>query len=395
MAAAAISGDPVRVSAERPRRVLVVFIPLGFLAAGALFAAGPELVRFLREGHIVVLVTLLAAAVAARAVRVEVVGVTPGKMSFEFVVVLSAAVLYGVAVAVIVAAVAELLVQLVDRPRLVIVGAYNDMSAILQAGAAGVVAGALRGSGRPAEVMVATVAASVAWIAVNVALACTAIVRSLSLPAFPVLKQAIRVVSVPSLFMTSLVALIVVAWRESPFLATAAIGPITAIALLEFRRIQVATATTMALTDALTGIGNRRHFDERLASERERAGRLKIPFSLCLLDIDDFKTINDTYGHAAGDDVLAATASCLRRDGEAFRCGGDEFALLLPGYPEVAAAEAAAAICTRIGELTDPGGRPLVVSAGTATLSPTSSDPEDLLRAADAALYAQKKDRRR
>ena len=394
MAAAAISGDPVRVSAERPRRVLVVLIPLGFVAAAVLLAAGPELVRFLREGHIAVLATLVVAAVAARAVRVELIGV-PGKMSFEFPVVVSAAVLYGVAVAVFVAAVAELLVQLIYRPRLVIVGVYNDMSAIVQAGAAGVVASALRGSSRPAEVMAATVGASVAWLAVNSALACTAVVRGLSLPVLPVLKQAIRVVSVPSLFMTSLVALIVVAWHESPFLATAAIGPIAAIALVEFRRAQVATATAMALTDSLTGIGNRRHFDERLASELERAERLRIPFSLCLLDIDDFKTINDTYGHAAGDEVLAATASCLRRDGEAFRCGGDEFAILLPGYPEVAAAEAAAAIRGRVAQLTDPGGCPLVLSAGTATLSPTSSDADSLLRAADAALYARKKDRGR
>jgi diguanylate cyclase (GGDEF)-like protein len=191
--------------------------------------------------------------------------------------------------------------------------------------------------------------------------------------------------------MTSLAALIVVAWRESPFLATAAIGPIAAIFLVESRRIQVVTANTMALTDALTGIGNRRHFDDRLATELERAERLRIPFSLCLIDIDEFKTINDTYGHAAGDEVLAATASCLRRNGEAFRCGGDEFAVLLPGYPEVAAAEAAAAVCRRIAELTDPGGRPLVVSAGTATLSTGSSDPADLLLAADLALYAQKR----
>jgi diguanylate cyclase (GGDEF)-like protein len=205
-----------------------------------------------------------------------------------------------------------------------------------------------------------------------------------------VLKQAVDVASVLFLFITCVVALIVVAWRESPFLATAAIGPVAAIALVESRRIQVITATTIALTDALTGIGNRRRFDERLASELERAERLRIPFSLCLLDIDDFKTINDTYGHAAGDEVLAATASCLRRDGEAFRYGGDEFALLLPGYSEIAAAEAATAISARVGELTDPGGRPLGVSAGTATLSPASPDPTDLLRAADDALYERK-----
>src|SRR5919204_5614232 len=90
MAAAAISGDPVRVSAERPRRVLVVLIPLGLVAAAVLIVSGPELARFLREGHIAALVALVAGAAATRAVRVELVGL-PGKMSFEFVVVLSAA----------------------------------------------------------------------------------------------------------------------------------------------------------------------------------------------------------------------------------------------------------------------------------------------------------------
>ena len=149
----------------------------------------------------------------------------------------------------------------------------------------------------------------------------------------------------------------------------------------------------MALTDPLTGIGNRRQFDARLAGELERATRLRLPFSLCVLDLDDFKRINDTYGHAAGDEVLAATASCLRRDGEAFRCGGDEFAVLLPGYPEFAAKEASTAICARVGELTDPGGAPLVVSAGTATLSPGLSSATDLVRAADVALYARKRER--
>lgn len=390
MAAAAISGDPVRVSAESARRVLVVLIPLGFVAGALLVVAGPELAQFLRAGHVAALLTLVVGAVAARAVRVDLVGVTPGKISFEFAVVLSAAVLYGLAVAVFVAIVAELAVQLIDRPPLLIVGVYNDISAILQAGAAGMVAGILRGSGRPADVMVATVGASVAWIAVNVVLCGAAISRSSSLSVLPVLKQGVHVVRVPALFMTSVVALIVVAWRQSPPLALAAIGPMAAIALLEVRRVQVATANTLALTDALTGLGNRRHFDERLARELERSKRLGTAFSLCLVDIDDFKRINDTYGHSAGDEVLSATASCLRGNGEAFRCGGDEFALLLPGCAEAEAERAATAIRGRIGELADPGGLPLAASAGTATLSSGSSTQAGLLRAADESLYARK-----
>jgi diguanylate cyclase (GGDEF)-like protein len=391
MAAAAISGDPVRVPTERRERVLVFLLPLGLVAAAVLFASGPELARFLREGHVTVLMALVAAAVAAEAVRVELVGVG-GRMSFEFVVVVSAAILYGAAVAVIIAAVAELLVQLPYR-RPLIICSYNGMSVVLQAGAAGAVAGVLRGSGRPADIILATGAASSAWILVNVTLGCAVVVRVASAPKLPVLKLLAREMTMPFLFMTSLVALVVVAWRESPILALAAVGPIAGIRMYQSRRIQAERASKMALTDHVTGIGNRRHFDERLAAELERAERLGTPFSLCLLDLDDFKTINDTYGHAVGDVVLAATASCLRRGGEAFRCGGDEFALLLPGYSPTAAAEAVAVIRARIGELTDPGGRPLVVSVGIATSPPGSSNPAVLLRAADIALYARKRER--
>jgi diguanylate cyclase (GGDEF)-like protein len=391
MAAAAISGDPARVSDERRERVLVVLIPLGFVAAAVLLAAGPELARFLREGHVIVFMTLVAAALAAEVVGVELVGVA-GSMSFELVVVVSAAILYGAAVAVVVAAVAALLVQFPYR-RPMIVRSYNTMSVILQAGAAGTVAGVLRGSGRPAEVILATGAASSAWILVNVTLGCAVIVRVASVPKLPALELMARELTMPFLFMTSLVALVVVAWRESPILALAAVGPVAGIRMYQSRRIQAERANMMALTDPLTQIGNRRHFDQRLAAELERAERLGSPFSLCLLDLDDFKTINDTYGHAVGDVVLAATASCLRRGGEAFRCGGDEFALLLPGYSRTAAAEAVAVIRARIGELTDPGGRPLVVSEGIATSPPGSSNPAVLLRAADIALYARKRER--
>ena len=176
----------------------------------------------------------------------------------------------------------------------------------------------------------------------------------------------------------------------------AAAGPLTAIGLLQARALDIATANTLALTDPLTGLGNRRHFDERLARELDRADREGTPLSLCLVDLDDFKTINDTYGHAAGDAVLTAAASCLRRGGEAFRYGGDEFALLLPRCCERTAAEVAGAVCARIAELIDAGGRALAVSAGTATFAPSAwSEPSELLRAADAALYARKSERRR
>ena len=90
-----------------------------------------------------------------------------------------------------------------------------------------------------------------------------------------------------------------------------------------------------AVTDPLTGVGNRRRFDERL--KRGAADKRSSPVSVCLLDVDDLKNINDRHGHPVGNLVLAAVGTRLASSGEAFRLGGDEFALLLPAVePEQA-----------------------------------------------------------
>src|SRR6266545_1955752 len=391
MGQAATVAEPVEVTDVRPERVLVVLIPLVALAAAVLAAILPLLAQFLREEqHVAIFVGLLASAVATSALRVRQPGYF-GVMTFESVVVISAAVLYGVAVATIVAAAAELAMNAIRRNQPLKV-AYNGASAVVQGAAAGAVANVLGDSQRPLDVLAASGGASLAFYGENISLMYIAFARTTSVPRLPLFKKMVGGTALPFVFVTSLVPLVVVAWAESPLLAITAIGPLAAICLHQARAAQAAAANTLALTDPLTGLGNRRHFDERLTRELDRAQRLGTSFSLCLLDLDDFKAINDTYGHAAGDEVLAATASCLRRGGEAFRCGGDEFALLLPGYSETAAAEVSAAICARIRELRDPGGHALNASAGTATLSPFASpNPAELLRTADSALYTRKK----
>jgi diguanylate cyclase (GGDEF)-like protein len=98
-------------------------------------------------------------------------------------------------------------------------------------------------------------------------------------------------------------------------------------------RARLDEAERASKVDALTGLYNRRHFDERLLAFRRRAEEEKIPFSMVLVDIDHFKSYNDKYGHAEGDRVLAHAAQCLKKclrtDDMAFRYGGEEFALLL------------------------------------------------------------------
>jgi ribonuclease P protein subunit RPR2 len=146
-----------------------------------------------------------------------------------------------------------------------------------------------------------------------------------------------------------------------------------------------------ARRDALTGVGNRRAFDERMAAAFE-AGRAASAVSLVLLDLDDFKDINDTRGHAAGDRVLSQVAVTLLREAraseEVFRIGGDEFAVVVEGDSaaafRVAARMRSALVRQRRGE-------PMpTLSAGVAGAPADATTSDGLLRTADAALYAAK-----
>ena len=99
------------------------------------------------------------------------------------------------------------------------------------------------------------------------------------------------------------------------------------------------------------GLGNHRHFHERLQRELAPRSTTGSSLALCLVDIDDFKSVNDRYGHPVGDRVLGQVASRLRQGGESFRLGGDEFAVLLPGHDEREAAAVARSIVERVAAL--------------------------------------------
>ncbi len=184
-----------------------------------------------------------------------------------------------------------------------------------------------------------------------------------------------------------------VAW-EALFLA-AVMG--RRLLLLRAERDRLAA---LALTDALTGIANRRSFDLRLAEEWRRAARGGTRLSVVMFDVDRFKAYNDGFGHAAGDGVLRhvamAAAQALER-GEDFlaRYGGEEFVAVLPG---VAAAEATAAaekirLAVHALQLPHPDGDVgcVTLSGGVASGMPGQGFGEqDLLRAADSALYEAK-----
>ncbi|MPY66390.1 sensor domain-containing diguanylate cyclase [Deinococcus sp. SDU3-2] len=151
-----------------------------------------------------------------------------------------------------------------------------------------------------------------------------------------------------------------------------------------------------ARTDVLTGLPNRRAFTESLARQVAAARRYGQALSLLVLDVSNFKTINDGLGHAAGDEALvqigAAVAGALRTGDEVFRWGGDEFAVLLPHTAAAEAGVVAGRIQTAL-HARQVGGLPLHVTIGVAGTTPGEDpDGEALLRRADAAMYRAKRE---
>lgn len=157
---------------------------------------------------------------------------------------------------------------------------------------------------------------------------------------------------------------------------------------------------SLSYLDALTGIANRRHFDETLEQEWRRAYRISTVLSLVMIDIDHFKLFNDTYGHQGGDECLKQVAmvlsNTLKRAGDlAARYGGEEFAVILPGTEVDGATSLAEEFRTRVEALQlehkmSPS-KIVTISVGIATTYPTESSSLDILiAAADRALYRSK-----
>jgi diguanylate cyclase (GGDEF)-like protein len=151
----------------------------------------------------------------------------------------------------------------------------------------------------------------------------------------------------------------------------------------------------LAITDALTGLRNRRKFDAEIDAEWRRAGRQKTPLALLMIDADHFKAFNDTNGHQAGDQMLVGIAICIsdsvRRAGDcAARYGGEEFAVLLPGCGPTEAFQLAETIRHKVMRWSE-GPDFNTVSIGVASLTPGANMHWALLlEAADKALYAAK-----
>jgi diguanylate cyclase (GGDEF)-like protein len=185
-----------------------------------------------------------------------------------------------------------------------------------------------------------------------------------------------------------------VSWEPPAYIFSFAYIIITSLGFVLMCKSRAEKATRLqARTDDLTGLANRRAMDEEIAAALVAARHDGRPFAVVMADVDHFKFINDSFGHAVGDATLAAfarrLADTLRAQDRAFRYGGEEFCVLLPGTDAKAAASLAEHLRAQVARPYNGTLRDLTASFGVAVWQP--GDVEDgLLGRADRALYRAK-----
>jgi diguanylate cyclase (GGDEF)-like protein len=331
---------------------------------------------------------LLLGAAVAEAFPVQIVGVAAGATSLATIFIVATAAMYSWQLASLVGLTTMLLVEARRRQPLVRV-AYNGALYTLGGAAAGAVALVV-----PVHGGVGLVSAAGFYV-VDILLLAAVVSAARGERFLYVGRGYFASTFTPFLLMATTTAILIELWGRSPVLGLLLVPPLVAIELYQRSSTRESRAMRLALTDPLTGLGNYRHFHERLQHEIEAASVGDGPLTLCLVDIDDFKLVNDRFGHPAGDRILTEVAGLLRHDGEAFRMGGDEFAVLLPGVGEPGALSAMDSVVDRIASLDDADVDRLFVSVGIASFPSHGADREELIRHADSALYQAKRNGKR
>ena len=350
------------------------------LAAAISFAATPHTL-----GELAGPLALLIASTVASRYPVPIEGAESGGVTLSFVFGTSGIVLFGWEAGILIALAAPATMQLLEHRPLERVAYNASVFAIGAAVAAGLVA-LIDGAGTPILVTQVVVSAA-AQYTLNLLLVSAAVARSARRAFATLVESSARATIVPFALMASAALMLVVLWQRSPLLSAALVGPLLAISLYQRSAYQALRAMRLALTDPLTGLANHRSFQERVQRELVGAEARNTPFTLCMIDIDDFKRVNDLFGHPVGDSVLAQVGGRLRQNGEAFRLGGDEFALLLPARNAEEALPIAETVLARIASLDLAEVGSVTASAGIASFPAQAFDRDELIRLADSALY--------
>jgi diguanylate cyclase (GGDEF)-like protein len=375
-------------------RALPLVAPVAAAGTAVAFAAALHLYfTGVSASVLAALAAMLLAATITEAYPVPIESLPAGQVSLAAVFVVGAAVIYGWAEAAIVAFGARTAIEVIQR-RSADQLLFNGPVYALAAAAAGAAAAwsSVSASSSTLVLSFEVLSASLAFYLVNVSLV-TAMIALARKRAFgPLLLTAAVRTIVPFAIMASSALMLAVLWQREPLLSLALVGPLLAIALYQRSVHRALVATRLALTDSLTGLGNQRHFHERLQQELDAAASGPEPLALCVLDVDGLKRINDSHGHPVGDRLLANVAGCIRHGGEGFRVGGDEFALLLPGRDGHSAREIATAVLERAAAVEVTPGSPdrIQVSAGVAVFPTHCRERNELYRCADEALYSSK-----
>jgi diguanylate cyclase (GGDEF)-like protein len=375
-----------------PSKVLALVTPVVVAGVATVVAAS---ISYAQTPHsaadVAALGALFLGMVLAERFPVPVEGVDAGGVTLGFVFAVAAIVLFGWQAGVIVAAGGPTVTHLLGhRPPLRV--AYNGSMFALSALAGGLTIQLIpEHSVGSLIVRVALCAFLYNWV-VNLVLISAVLAVSSGKPFFKLIWDNAKQTTAPFALMASAALMLVVLWQRSPALSMALVGPLLAIALYQRSTFAVLKAMRLALTDPLTGLGNHRHFHERLQRELALAEQEGTSLTLCLVDIDDFKQVNDRHGHPVGDRVLAQVAARLRQGGESFRLGGDEFAVLLPDTNARSGVAVARSIVERVGAADLEQVGPMTVSAGVATYPIQGAGRDELIRLADSAMYWAKED---
>jgi diguanylate cyclase (GGDEF)-like protein len=361
---------------------LAIPVAAGAAVSIALQPSGPQ------EGFAVALFVALALLAELKPVPLEEDNLS--SVSLAFVFILSGAILFGWEYGVVIAAMSALLAQALERKPLTRV-AFNTAVYVLSAFAAALPALVLGGGAQDdaAAITVFALVGGAAFVAVNFAFISLAISFHQQMPAFPLLKEELRLVGPAFAIQAFLAALAAALWSTDPRLLVLMAGPLFTVTLYQRSSLASRRATRDAHTDSLTRIGNNRAYELGLTNALGAAAEDGSRLSLCLVDVDDFKRINDSYGHPLGDQVLVEIARLLHAGSDCvgtFRFGGDEFAILL-ACGETAAHGHVEELSRRISEAPFSHGALTTVSVGFATFPDHALDVESLERAADSALY--------
>jgi diguanylate cyclase (GGDEF)-like protein/putative nucleotidyltransferase with HDIG domain len=314
------------------------------------------------------------------------------KVSIANVFIVTTAILFGVRYAVPMACVSIGVAQLLNRGTLRHRMVFNVSMYTLAAVAAGLpnwLFGTVEGSG--VRLAGYVLLGGAAQLVVNVVALALAIGLSERIPFLQAVLPGLRNGGAAFAIMTFLAALAANLWRLDPLLLVLLTGPLFTVTLYQRSAHTSRVAARDALTDNLTGLGNHRAYQAALREHIDASERSGDHFAVCLVDVDNFKELNDFFGHPAGDDVLVKIARLLDgpADASAYRFGGDEFVVLVE-RDEVEAYRLLERIQRQVAEADLCPGRTVTISVGIAAFPAQATDADELQRTADGALYWSK-----